>query len=1835
MELLRTRSFIVRAFFLGLILGVGAMYFLLTALADTGIVEPNGNGSIQSSQTGCGAGGAYDCLNDGVVAPTPPAVTGSDYITLTNTKNDYYLLGTIPNVLSVSSVTLYYYHVESGASAFATLGLFAANEVTQYGTTQNIPNRSIAQWDSVTISGLSLTQTNLDDLRVRLDCEKSGGGPSYSCNGYALYAVVTYTPKTNVLVSAVGTQQNIDVGTVDAYVGGAFRLIENENCTSCAIDNITITETGSINAQTDLDNIELWYDLDTTGADGYNCSDESFNGDEIQFGSTDTDGFSGADGTASFTGNVSVSTTQAMCVYTVLDIGAGASAGQTIEIQITDPSADVSTVLNQVVRPTTAIALSGSSVIQAVDLDQIHYHWRDNTGDQGDTGSGSNSLTSGTQDTPYTKLGVETPVRLRLEVSNEGNKTSSGEQYRLEFAKKVSTCDAATGWTDVGATGGDFDMYDSGNLTNGNDTTDILNSKGGVTNENTTFLTPNGGVRDTSSQTGTLMLTSSQFVELEYSIVASTTATEGDTYCFRVTDAGAPIDTYTVYPEATILADLNVTVDGTQPPYIDIPGANKYMGGFDIVDQTGAHTIQSITIQASGTVDYVNKINNIELWYDLDTTGADNYNCSDESYNGDEFQFSTTDTDGFSSSGTSTFSGTLAISDTSSVCLYVVLDVLDEAVDGRLLDISIEDPSTDIVINTGTVSPNSPLPIPGVTTVVEALPTMSHYHWRDDLGSETTAPSATGDEDTLLDLWKIGIPKRLRVEVSNEGSTTTGPYQYRLEYAKRVSTCAAATGWTDVGATADEFDMYNSPNLTDGNDTTNIATTTGGVTDEQPTFLTNNNAVKDTSSQTANITLLGDEFVEMEFSLVASSTATEGSTYCFRVTNAGTPIHTYDLYAEATIKPPTDFYIQRGVATVSGTSLTLTAGTDYIKPSSSSTAFIRITNTQLTGAGDSGAPANSNADDVTAYISNPENIETSVNIVRFGNAGDTRVDWEIIEFTGAPGSNNEIVVRDQSTVTYTTAGTTVNTPTVSGIQDDADVVVFITGQGNPDTARTNYNTGLSTAAWNAGSDTATFTRGEAGGDAVVVSYAVVEFVGSNWKTQRIEHTYAAVDTTETESITAVNSTARAFVHAQKRVGTGLNSHANIGHEVWLSGLGQLSFYLDSDATTPTGHVSVAWVIENTQSNGTPMFVTRSNGTQSGGIEPGTFNISIGKTLNDTEITSIFINNRSSGSGTTFPQPMIAARLLNTTQYELWVSKTTDSRNYRTEIVEWPTGDREITQNDYRFYVDNDALDPTDPWPAGVDDVGDNTPVTVNDGPIAMGDTVRIRMTLAISAAKMNPGVDTFKLQFGEMEGATCTAIGEDKWFDVGDIGSTTALWRGHNGTPVDGTPLSTDPPTVGDLNITAVSDVAGTYEEQNPTAAVPYQVDPGEDVEYDWAIEHNGAKEKVSYCFRMVESGGALLKGYNDYPTMRTAGYTPLLSTWRFYDDETNLTPSAPLANENTAPIDIAFENIMKLRVTVAETTGGVGTDKKFKLQYSEYSDFSDGVFDVVATSTCALTSTTTSQIWCYADGAGINDAVIDAAVLSDADSCTGGVGDGCGTYNEYGLGTTTATTYDQPALTTAEYEFTLVHAGARANAVYYFRLFDLNTATSVAASTSYPSLVTEGASLVFSIDSVPAGTFSEGVTADVSTTPTTVSFSEVPFDAPYEAIYRLSINTNSTEGYQMLMYATQPMTNTYGDQIPDVTGTNASPTGWGTGCVATATACFGYHVGDDTLSGGSTRFSADDTYAAISTTPQEVMYSSVPANESSDIVYKIQVSEEQVAGDYETEIVYLAIPVF
>lgn len=1656
--------------------------------------------------------------------------------------------------------------------------------------------------------------TDTQYIEVTAFDEEDASQSSIPEAGVAIQAVeLSGLFQTDIEVSALGTQTtNTDIPTSDFYSGGAFVI--KENGVGRNLTTVNLTESGTVDGSTSLKNIQLYYDLDTS--DPYDCSSESYGGGESQFGSTDANGFSGANGISSFTSSVAVSQTQSICLYPVFDVTASSSDGETVELSINNPVTDLTFTGSPSVAPGSPQAIPGSTVLENAELTQVHYQWLND-----DATEGAATSVQGAEDTAASGFSNGTIRRLRMQISTEGSTSSTPVQLRLEYGAKATTCDAINSWTDVGAVGGDWDMSDSTFITDGNDSSDLTVVNGGTTNENSTHLGSNGALRDTSSQLGSLTFGTTNFLEAEFAIEPTVTAPQGTSYCFRLSDAGNDLRNYDVYAEGTISADVFVSSFGTQVTTLNAATANQYIGGAFVFtrDEGSTRNVTDITITETGSVDAAARLANITLRYE---TAAD---CSLQTYDGVETQYGSTDVDGFSTAnGSSTFTDSVGISSGTELCVYVIFDIVGVVDNGKSIDIQISDPSTDVVASGGaTIAPNTIVELTGSTTISSAVLTQVHYHWRNDDGTETGATSASvGVEDTSLEAVPLLSPRRLRVAVSNEGTVTSAATTYRLEYGTKISTCDVVGTWTDVGAVGGAWDMALSTNISDGNTTDVSGFGNGEVSNENTTFV-GTGALRETTSETSPITLTTTQFTELEYSIAATVDAGYSTDYCFRVTNAGTPIDDYVIYPELTTRQKQDFFVQRGELVITGTTTTLVAGLDYTAPAATSSAFVRLTNNNYTGSGNDVGVTNQQADDVTAYIEDQSDITSSFTISRPPAASsNTRVAWEIIEFIGLAGTDNEMKVRDVGEVYVAFNSFFATSSPITSVLNDDNVAVFITGHINYSGSTAFYNDGLTTSEWASSTGEAVFQRADADAD-VFVSYAVVEFTGTNWAVQRVEHQYTTAGAPEVVAMESIPSATKGFVHAQKRAGEAEQGLDEFGHQVFISSLGALTFQLRSSVTTPSAHVSVAWVISNSQSGDGQMNVYQSSGVSFSGSDLTSTSISfVGEPGVDTTNASIFGNHDTNGTGTAFPRAIHSFFLASSTAFEIWRSEAGQPTDYRVEIVEWPVADTGIRQNYYRFYTDSDTIEPTDPWPVGAANLGENTSISSTDDPLGEAERVRIRMSLRITNSNLPQGVTAFKLQYG-LRTATCSGI--SSWSDVGAAGSGE-IWRGYNATPVDGTEVATSTPATGVLKL-SLSDVAGTYEEENTSAVNPYAVQVGDDVEYDWLIEHNGAAQRSDYCFRMVEADGTTLDGYINYPTLRTTGYTPVINDWRWYDDELNVTPTSPLASENTAPVDVANTDVVKLRTVVSELESASGANIKFALQFSQYSDFSDGGEFVTSTSTCTASST-----WCYADAAGVDNDTIPSAVISSADSCVAAVGTGCGTHNET---PDDASTKNQPANSNMEFEFTIEQVNPRVNSVYYFRLYDVGAGDPVVASSSYPSVVTAGPTLVFGIAGVDANQSIAGIVTDATTTATAIPFRAMTFGTDYEAAQQINVDTNATQGYQILMYSTQQLTNTYGDEIPAITSSNDSPAGWLAACTGVEIGCFGYHTTDATLFGASSRFAPTDSYAALSTTAEEIMFSSIPAVDSHEIVYRVQVSEIQPAGDYETEIVYIAVPVF
>ena len=196
--------------------------------------------------------------------------------------------------------------------------------------------------------------------------------------------------------------------------------------------------------------------------------------------------------------------------------------------------------------------------------------------------------------------------------------------------------------------------------------------------------------------------------------------------------------------------------------------------------------------------------------------------------------------------------------------------------------------------------------------------------------------------------------------------------------------------------------------------------------------------------------------------------------------------------------------------------------------------------------------------------------------------------------------------------------------------------------------------------------------------------------------------------------------------------------------------------------------------------------------------------------------------------------------------------------------------------------------------------------------------------------------------------------------------------------------------------------------------------------------------------------------------------------------------------------------------------------------------------------------------------------------------------------------------------------------------------MFDVTNNIPVPLNTSetYPSLSTNGTTLSFTISGLASSVTTEGIVTDITTSATAISFGSLAVGGTIEGAQRLTVTTNAAEGYQVLLKQTQNMTSYGGVEIVGVDGTNVAPAAWA--IPSNAFGGYGYHAGDDSLSGNPTRFSVDDTYAKLESSAKEVAFNNSPVeNESIDVVYRVEISNQQQAGSYAGSLEYIIIPIY
>ena len=345
------------------------------------------------------------------------------------------------------------------------------------------------------------------------------------------------------------------------------------------------------------------------------------------------------------------------------------------------------------------------------------------------------------------------------------------------------------------------------------------------------------------------------------------------------------------------------------------------------------------------------------------------------------------------------------------------------------------------------------------------------------------------------------------------------------------------------------------------------------------------------------------------------------------------------------------------------------------------------------------------------------------------------------------------------------------------------------------------------------------------------------------------------------------------------------------------------------------------------------------------------------------------------------------------------------------------GGTTLTQQDYRWYANTGAITVTSTLAAQ----------NVTTTGVVQSTVLRLRMNAEVAGADLAAGTRAFKLQY-----TTNTSTGP--WTDVGLVTSTN-IWRGYDN------PALADGATLPSTVLTG-SNVAESYEEQNPSALNPATVSIGQRGEWDWVVQHNGAVTDTVYFFRMVKADGSVLDSYTNYPTARTAPQTFTQQDYRWYANTGAITVTSTLAAENSAASGIVQQQVIRLRMNVrADGLDMNTTTRAFRLQYAT---MTTGPWTDVG----SIGSTTTT--WRGFD----NGAIADGATLPSVVLVSSDVAE---SYEEESPSALNPTRV--PAGQEGEWDWA-VQNRSRTTSTYYFRMV-ASGGTVLSSYANYPQVST------------------------------------------------------------------------------------------------------------------------------------------------------------------------------
>jgi hypothetical protein len=337
------------------------------------------------------------------------------------------------------------------------------------------------------------------------------------------------------------------------------------------------------------------------------------------------------------------------------------------------------------------------------------------------------------------------------------------------------------------------------------------------------------------------------------------------------------------------------------------------------------------------------------------------------------------------------------------------------------------------------------------------------------------------------------------------------------------------------------------------------------------------------------------------------------------------------------------------------TTATLTESTDFTLTDTGATKwFARITNTRHSGMGQISGGGNHNGDQFTAHL---EYSGSNVVITRQGTGLDCRVDWEVIEYIGPTGGANEWIVRERGVKTIAAASLSGSYANPGSLVSTGDGLIWITGQSTANSTRNNINDGQFMARFN-GSNFELERRNST--SSAEVSYAIVEYVGSNWSVHQQEFTEGSTNSDQTIS-PALSDFNTTIHHMQPTYGSASAGLDDSSARTNITSNSNINFLSNGDFANRRTSV---WFLSNSD-----LTVQRLTGDMAGTGEEEVQDVTItAVTLAEASVTG---STDGTGTGTAFPRGYVNLTLTDATTLRLRQSDDGQTSRYGIEVFEWP------------------------------------------------------------------------------------------------------------------------------------------------------------------------------------------------------------------------------------------------------------------------------------------------------------------------------------------------------------------------------------------------------------------------------------------------------------------------------------------------------------------------------------------------------------------------------------